>query len=125
MIKSYKDLEIWKKSVELAKDIYIITKDFPKSETFALVNQIRRAVLSIPSNMAEGHARQHKKEFKQFLFVALGSLAELETQLIIAQKLDYLSKESLNQSLLEMDAIGKMTRGLIKKLQDKENNVYA
>jgi len=81
MIKSYKDLEIWKKSVELVKDIYIITKDFPKSETYALVDQIRRASLSIPSNIAEGHSRQHKREFKQFLFVALGSLAELETQL--------------------------------------------
>jgi len=116
MIKSYKDLEIWKKSVELVKDIYIITKDFPKSETYALVDQIRRAALSIPSNIAEGHARQHKREFRQFLFIALGSLAELETQLIIAGKLGYLEKEKLNQSLKEMDAIGKMTRGLIKKL---------
>jgi four helix bundle protein len=116
MIKSYKDLEIWKKSVELVKDIYIITKDFPKSETYALVDQIRRAALSIPSIIAEGHTRQHRKEFRQFLFIALGSLAELETQLIIAGKLGYLEKEKLNQSLLEMDAIGKMTRGLIKKL---------
>jgi four helix bundle protein len=117
MIKSYKDLEIWKKSVELVKNIYIITKDFSKSETYTLVDQIRRAALSIPSNIAEGHARQHKREFLQFLFIALGSLAELETQLIIAEKLGYLEKEKLNQLLLEMDVIGKMTRGLIKKLQ--------
>jgi len=122
MIKSYKDLEIWKKSVELVKDIYILTKDFPKSETYALVDQIRRASLSIPSNIAGGHSRQYKREFKQFLFVALGSLAELETQLIIAEKLGYLDKQKINKFLSELDVIGKMTRGLIKKLQDKENN---
>ena len=117
MIRSYKDLDIWKRGVELVKNIYQVTRDFPKSETYALVDQIRRAAVSIPSNIAEGHNRQHKKEFKQFLFIALGSLAELETQLIIAEKLGYLKKEKLNQSLLEMDAIGKMTRGLIKRLQ--------
>lgn len=119
MIKSYKDLEIWKRGVELVKNIYLFTKDFPKSETYALVDQIRRAALSIPSNIAEGHARQHRREFRQFLFSASGSLAELETQLIIAGKLGYLEEEKLNQFLLEMDAIGKMTRGLIKRLQIK------
>lgn len=105
------------------KDIYVITRDFPKSETYALVDQIRRAALSIPSNIAEGHARQHRKEFQRFLFFALGSLAELETQLIIAEKLGYLKKEKLDEFLLEMDVIGRMTRGLIKKLHVKENDV--
>lgn len=119
MIRSYKDLEIWKRGVELVTSIYLVTKDFPKSESYALVDQIRRAALSIPSNIAEGHARQHRKEFRQFLFVALGSLAELETPLIIAGKLGYLEKEKLNRSLSELDAIGKMTRGLIKRLQIK------
>ena len=119
MIKSYKDLEIWKRGVELVRNIYLLTEDFPKSKTYALIDQIRRAALSIPSNIAEGHARQHQKEFRQFLFVALGSLAELETQLIIAGKLGYLEKEKLNRSSSEMDAIGKMTRGLIKRLQIK------
>ena len=123
MIRSYKNLDIWKKGVGLVKNIYLITKEFPKSETYALVDQIRRAATSIPSNIAEGHTRQHKKEFRQFLFVALGSLAEPETQLIIAEKLGYLEKEKLNQSLSEMDAIGKMTRGLIKRLQNRTNNV--
>jgi len=119
MIRNYKDLEIWKRGVELVKNIYLFTKDFPKSETYASVDQVRRAALSIPSNIAEGHSRQHTKEFRQSLYVALGSLAELETQLIIAGKLGYLEEEKLNQSLLEMDAIGKMTRGLIKRLQIK------
>ncbi len=123
MIRSYKDLDIWKKGVALVKSIYLITNEFPKSETYALVDQIRRAAISIPTNIAEGHTRQHKKEFRQFLFVALGSLSELETQLIIAEKLGYLEKEKLNRSLSEMDAIGKMTRGLIKKLQNRTNNI--
>ncbi|MGB7061972.1 MAG: four helix bundle protein [Candidatus Zixiibacteriota bacterium] len=119
MIRSYKDLEIWKRGVELVTSIYMLTKGFPKSETYALVDQVQRAALSIPSNIAEGHSRQHTKEFRQSLYVALGSLAELETQLIIAGKLGYLEEEKLNQFLLEMDAISKMTRGLIKRLQIK------
>ena len=99
--------------------IYLVTKDFPKSETYPLVDQIRRAAVSVPSNVAEGHARQHRKEFTQSLFIALGSLAELETQLIIAGKLGYSEKEKLTQSSSEIGAIGKMTRGLIKRLQTK------
>lgn len=67
MIRSYKDLEIWKRGVELVKNIYLFTEDFPKSETYAWVDQIRRAALSIPSNIAEDHARQHRREFRQFL----------------------------------------------------------
>lgn len=66
MIRSYKDLDIWKRGVELVKNIYQVTKDFPKSETYALVDQIRRAAISIPSNIAEGHARQHSREFKSY-----------------------------------------------------------
>lgn len=119
MIRSYKDLEIWRRSVELVTGIYSVTKHFPKSETYTLVDQIRRAALSIPSNIAEGHARQHRKEFRQFLFVALGSLAELETQLIVAGELGFLEKEKLNQLLSETDVVGKMTRALIKRLQAK------
>jgi four helix bundle protein len=119
MIRSYRDLEIWKRSVELVTRIYSVTKDFPKSESYTLGDQIRRAALSIPSNIAEGHARQHRKEFRQSLFIALGSLAELETQLIITGELGLLEKDNLNQFLSEMDSIGKMTRALIKRLQAK------
>ena len=119
MIRSYRDLEIWKRSVELVTGIYSVTKHFPKSETYTLVDQIRRAALSIPSNIAEGHARQHRKEFRQSLFISLGSLAELETQLIIAGELGFLEEDKLNRFLSEMDSIGKMTRTLIKRLQAK------
>ena len=119
MIRSYKDLEIWKRGVELVTSVYLVTKDFPKSETYTLVDQIRRAAVSVPFNVAEGHARQHRKEFRQFLFVVLGSLVELETQLIIAGKLGYSEKEKLTQSSSEIGATGKMARGLIKRLQTK------
>jgi len=119
MIRSYKDLEIWRRGVDIVTSICSVTKDFPNSETYVPVGQIRRAALSIPSNMAEGHARQHRKEFRQSLFIALGSLAELETQLIIAGQPGYPEKEKSNQSSSEMDAIGKMTRGLIERLQTK------
>jgi four helix bundle protein len=119
MIRSYKDLEIWRRGVELVRNIYLVTRGFPKSETHALVDQIRRAALSIPSNIAEGHTRQHRKEFRQFLFIAFGSLAELETQLIVAAELGFLRKDKLNQLLSETDVVGKMTRALIKRLQAK------
>jgi four helix bundle protein len=86
--RSYKDLEVWQLAVELVKDIYLVTGKFPASERFGLTQQIRKASVSIPSNIAEGQFRNSSKEFKQFLSVALGSAAELETQLIIAKKID-------------------------------------
>ena len=86
-IKSYRDLLIWKKGIELVREIYILTRNFPKLEKFVLIDQIHRAAISIPSNIAEGQTRQYSKEFKQFLYIALGSLAELDTQLIIAAEL--------------------------------------
>jgi four helix bundle protein len=82
--RSYRDLEVWKRSIALVKDIYEATSQFPPAENFGLVQQIRRAAVSIPSNIAEGQFRNSPKEFRQFLFIALGSAAELETQLIIA-----------------------------------------
>ena len=88
--RSYRDLEVWKLSIELVKAIYQITAQFPASEKFGLIQQIRRAAVSIPSNIAEGQFRNSTKEFKQFLAIALGSAAELETQLIIAKEIDYL-----------------------------------
>lgn len=86
-MKSHKDLEVWKRSVELVKTIYEITKSFPKEELYGLTNQMRRSAISIPSNIAEGAARNHNKEFIQFLYITLGSIAELETQIIISKKL--------------------------------------
>jgi four helix bundle protein len=94
-IRSFRDLNIWQKGIDLVKDIYKETQNFPREELYGLTNQIRRAAISIPSNIAEGHIRQHRAEFKQFLSVALGSLAELETQGVISKELYYMSPEKL------------------------------
>jgi len=115
-IKSFRDLHIWHKGIELVKDIYKETQNFPKQEIYGLTNQIRRAAISIPSNIAEGHIRQHRTEFRQFLSVALGSLAELETQVVISRELNYISTEKSQNLIEQMGSLGKMIRGLIKKL---------
>jgi len=115
-IKSFKDLAIWQRSIKLVEDIYKVTKAFPREDLYGLTNQLRRAAVSIPSNTAEGFARNHSKEYKQFLFVSLGSCAELSTQLIIAERLGYLRCEKSNTLLDEIEQISKMTMSLIKKL---------
>lgn len=114
---NHKELDVWKESIELTKKIYNITKNFPKEELYGLTSQIRRASVSIPSNIAEGSARNSDKEFIQFLYVSLGSLAELETQLIISKEIEY------NKYLFEeeIEKIKKMILGLIKYLKNKNN----
>jgi four helix bundle protein len=118
IIKSFRDLNIWQKGIDLVKDIYKETQNFPRQEIYGLTNQIRRAAISIPSNIAEGHIRQHRAEFRQFLSVALGSLAELETQIVISRELNYISTEKSLNLIDQMGSLGKMIRGLIKKLNN-------
>jgi four helix bundle protein len=120
--RSYQDLQAWKAAINLVKEIYKVTERFPSSETYGLSSQIRRAAVSIPSNIAEGQGRNSSKEFKQFLSVSLGSLAELETQLIIAKEINYLGKEELNPLLLALDHIRKMVRALSNSLSLKTEN---
>ena len=115
-VKSYRDLLIWQKGIALVKDIYEITKKFPKYERFILINQILRAAISIPSNIAEGQARQYSKEFRQFLYMALGSLAELDTQLTIAVELKYITDENLNGIGEKIVELRRMIRGILSKL---------
>ncbi|MBI4685506.1 MAG: four helix bundle protein [Nitrospirae bacterium] len=115
-IKSFRDLNIWKDAIKLVKLIYEITKTFPNSEIYGLTSQIRRAAVSVPSNIAEGHIRRHTAEFRQFLFVALGSLAELETQVIIANELGYVNKEVRGRVIQDMDVLSKQIHSLISKL---------
>ncbi len=112
--RSFQDLEVWKLSIDLARKLYNLTSKFPASEKFGLTNQMRRAAVSIPSNIAEGQGRNSTKEFKQFLAISLGSLAELETQLIIARKIEYLTQEDLNPFLATLDRTRKMIKGLAK-----------
>ena len=115
--RSYRDLEVWKLSIDFVKKVYQITHNFPASEKFGLINQIRRAAVSIPSNIAEGQGRNSTKEFKQFLAISLGSLAELETQLIIAKEIEYLTQNGLEVLLTPLDRIRKMIKGLSKGIE--------
>lgn len=114
-MSSFKELIVWQKSYQLTREIYLVSKSFPKEELFSLVSQIRRSSLSIPSNIAEGHARKGKKEFIQFLYIAYGSGAELETQLLLAKDMNYFSMkeyEKLHSLLIE---VVKMLNSLISK----------
>ncbi|MBU2929796.1 four helix bundle protein [Winogradskyella psychrotolerans] len=105
----FKDLEIWKKSRLFCTSIYEITSKFPDSERFGLTNQLRRASVSIPSNIAEGSSRSSNKDFSRFLQITLGSAYEIETQLLIAFDLKFISNQELNDLLKELESIIKMT----------------
>ena len=115
-VKSYKDLLVWQKAIELIKEVYPVVNRFPREETYVLGDQLRRAAISIPSNIAEGQARQHTAEFKQFLYISLGSLAELNTQLIIAKELGYINEGALNGIERKVVELRKMISTLIAKL---------
>lgn len=114
---SYKNLKIWQKGLNLTKRIYFFTKNFPKEEIYALTNQLRRCSISIPSNIAEGSRRSSNKEFSNFILIARGSLAELETQMILAESFGYIHKEEMNDLLDEINELDKMIFSFHKKLQ--------
>nr|WP_315190307.1 four helix bundle protein [uncultured Flavobacterium sp.] len=111
-MKDHKDLDVWKQSMLLAEDVYALTKEFPSEERFGLSSQIKRAVVSIPSNIAEGAGRKGDKEFIQFLYIAMGSLSELETQLILSDRLQFVN--SIEIYLNQIEKIRKMLFGLIR-----------
>ena len=113
-IMTHKDRDVWKAAMELAKLVYLITSKFPKEELYGLTQQIRRSAVSIPSNIAEGAARNSRKEFIQFLHISLGSLAELETQLLLSEKLGFLQIKEIEN---DVERIRKMLIGLIKYLK--------
>jgi four helix bundle protein len=112
----YRDLKVWQLAMTLAEVVYRHCANFPRHETYGLASQLQRAAISIPSNIAEGQARSSSKEFGHFLSIALGSLAELETQVILAQRLAYLSNEDAELILLQAEEIAKMLKGLQKSL---------
>ena len=117
--KSYRDLVVWQRAIDLAPKVYELLKGFPREERYELASQIRRATVSIPANIAEGQARQHPKEFIQHLSIAKGSLAELHTLLIVAQRLSYLSPEQLATMENELAQIGRPLSGLITRLRQR------
>ena len=113
---SYKELKVWNKAIDLFEEIYRLVKMLPQEERFALSDQMRRAAVSIPSNIAEGHGRNSRKEFIRFLYIAQGSRAELETQLHICMRLGYLSAEQINPVLHVCSEIEKMLYSLIQSM---------
>ena len=115
-MKTHKDLIVWQRAMDLVVMVYEATKTFPISEQYGLTNQIRRAAVSIPSNIAEGAARNSSKEFIQFLHISLGSIAELETQMLIAERLRYVEHAPLE----ELNTIKMILLGLIKSVRKKQ-----
>ena len=115
-VRSYRELKVWQKGIELVKLMYGLTQSFPKSETYGLASQMQRAAVSVPSNIAEGQGRQHTGEFRQFLYIAIGSAAELDTQLVVAVELGYITTENAQPIFDLILEIRKMTYALINKL---------
>ena len=113
----YKDFIVWQKSIDLAVEIYKLIKLLPKTETYGLSDQMRRAVVSIPSNIAEGQGRNSAKEFVNFLAIARGSQKELETQIYICTRLEYFTEEEALTALNLCEEIGKMLNSLISKIK--------
>ena len=118
-MKTHKDLEVWKRSIQMVTKIYKETTNFPKEELYGITSQIRRSAISIPSNIAEGAGRNHTKEFIQFLYISMGSLAELETQLIIANNLNFLTNEVFENLNIFLIKIRSQLSGLLKSLQNR------
>ena len=118
-IVSYRDLIVWQRSMDLAESCYKITAAFPKEELYGLTSQIRRAAVSVPSNIAEGNGRENTGAYIQFLRISQGSLKELETQLLLASRIGITAQDRSGLVLEECEEIGKMLRSLIRSLQSK------
>ena len=115
-MRDYKKLNIWEKSYKLGLSIYTVTQSFPKEEVYGLTSQLRRCAISVPSNIAEGSRRSTEKDFKSFLHIAYGSLAEIEVQIMYATDLEYISKKDSETLLQEISEISKMVNAFIAKL---------
>ena len=118
-IQSYRDLRVWQAGMQLAEDCYRLTSRFPKEELFGMTSQIRRAAASIPANIAEGNGRENRGEYIQFLRIAQGSLKELETHLLLAERVSLVTSEEVQPLLTLCQDTGKMLRALIRALQKK------
>lgn len=116
-MRDHKELDVWRESVDVVVKVYALTKSFPKEEIYGLTNQMRRAAVSIPSNIAEGAARQTEKEFVQFLHISLGSAAELETQILIAENMSF--TQTVGELLGQLAMVQKMLHGLIRHYRNK------
>jgi len=118
-LQTYRDLTVWQKAMDLVTEIYSLTKTFPDDERFGLTSQLRRSVVSIPSNIAEGYVRDHRGDYLRFLSIANGSLKEAETQVILANRLEYITREQSRQVWELMQVVGKLLNGLIRSLKSE------
>ncbi|MEK6662680.1 MAG: four helix bundle protein [Pseudomonadota bacterium] len=115
-VVQYSDLSVWQKAMNLVEEIYRLTRSFPKEEQFGLVSQMRRAAISIPSNIAEGYGRKSTKAYVNYLSISYGSLLELETQIQIGQRLLYLDRPTMEKLLVQTNEVGRMLNGLQQSL---------
>lgn len=115
-MQNYTDLNVWQKSMDLVEEVYTLVKRLPKEEMYALSSQLRRAAVSIPSNIAEGNGRSSKKEYLRFLLISRGSTFEVETQLLICVKVEYLVEEEIERAMTLCSEVKKMLNGLIRNL---------
>ena len=115
-VKNHKEMEVWKKGIDIVDRVYDLTAGFPKEQRYTLSSQLQRAALSIPSNIAEGFARQYTREYRQFCYIALGSCAEVETQLIVARRRNYLNDQEFTQLERLIDVESRMLNRLIQAL---------
>src|SRR5579859_2670583 len=117
-IKSYRDLKVWEKAMDLVSESYKLTKVFPKTEIFGLTSQLQRAAVSVPANIAEGHGREHLGDYLHHLSIANGSLMELETDLLLSVKLSYIPMSQVEPVLRIASEVGRMLAGLVRSLKD-------
>jgi four helix bundle protein len=122
MLRSYRDLKVWQKSYNLCLDIYKLTKGFPREERYNLTSQIRRAAVSVPSNIAEGYGRKTTPEYIRSLYIAYGSNCELETQISLAGDLSYINSEQSKKMQEAIGEVERMLKALIKSLENKHSN---
>ena len=122
MLKSYKELKVWQKAYNLCIEIYKITRTFPKEELYGLTSQIRRAAVSVPSNIAEGYGRKTTPEYLRSLYIAYGSSCELETQILLSGDLGLMKVEALNKLQADLGEVERMLKALIKAVENKHLN---
>ena len=115
-MKSYEELDVWQEAMDLVELVYQASSSFPQDERFGLTSQVRRAAVSFPSNIAEGHARTSTRDFLRFLAISMGSVAEVKTQSLIAKRMQFLRPEASDLACQQTDRVGRMLRGLMKSL---------
>lgn len=119
-IQSYRDLKVWQQGMDLAEGCYLATRQFPRDELYGMISQIRRASASIPANISEGYGRKSRNEYIQLLYIAQGSLKELETHLLLSQRVRLAPKEAITPLLTQCESVGRLLTGLIRALENKK-----